>query len=81
MQAWLIARRTFPGNNSMRKGQGAGSASRHDKESPGVTRLCEEVILQVAGRPACDSQLSAMGLPRTSGLRESAYCRLSSILG
>lgn len=82
LQAWLIARRTFTGNNSMWKGQGACSASRHDKESLGVTRLCKEAILQVAVRPACDdSQLSTMGLPRTSGFEELTYCRLSSIPG
>lgn len=63
----------------MWKGQGAGSASRHDKENLEVTGLCKEAILQVAVRPACDdSQLSTMGLPRR-GIKESAYCRLSSI--
>lgn len=38
----------------MWKGQGAGSASRHDKENLEVTGLCKEAILQVAVRPACD---------------------------
>lgn len=80
MQTWQIAKRTFNGNNSVWQGQERVLLLDTTKEDLEAIQLCEEAIMQMVVRPACDdSQISTMGLPRTSGLKESAYCKLSSL--
>lgn len=54
LQTWQIAKRTFNGNNSVWQGQERVLLLDTTKEDLEAIQLCEEAIMQMVVRPACD---------------------------